>query len=92
MLKDRVRELRPVYLSPDPASRASYVAAEIARAICGSRLSSCQWGSGRCAASARSPKPAGSSIQYSHGLHRFSIYGDLQFRWLAINPMYGLGV
>ncbi len=29
VLKDRVRELRPVYLPPDPASRTSYVAGEI---------------------------------------------------------------
>ena len=28
---DRVRELRPVYLPPDPASRTSYVAGEIAQ-------------------------------------------------------------
>jgi transposase len=31
VLKDRVRELRPVYLPPDPASRTSYAAGEIAR-------------------------------------------------------------
>jgi transposase len=31
VLKDRVRELRPVYLPPDPASRTSYVAGEIAQ-------------------------------------------------------------
>src|SRR5262245_24418754 len=30
VLKERVRELRPVYLPPDPASRTSYVAGEIA--------------------------------------------------------------
>jgi transposase len=29
VLKDRVRELRPVYLPPDPAGRTSYVAGEI---------------------------------------------------------------
>jgi transposase len=29
VLKDRIRELRPVYLPPDPASRTSYVAGEI---------------------------------------------------------------
>jgi transposase len=29
VLKQRVRELRPVYLSPDPASRTAYVAGEI---------------------------------------------------------------
>jgi transposase len=31
VLKDRVRELRPVYLPPDPSSRTSYVAGEIAQ-------------------------------------------------------------
>ena len=31
VLKDRVRELRPVYLPPDPASRTGYVAGEIAQ-------------------------------------------------------------
>jgi len=31
VLKDRVRELRPVCLPPDPASRTSYVAGEIAQ-------------------------------------------------------------
>jgi transposase len=31
VLKDRVRELRPVYLPPDPASRTTYVAGEIAQ-------------------------------------------------------------
>jgi transposase len=31
VLRDRVRELRPVYLPPDPASRTSYVAGEIAQ-------------------------------------------------------------
>jgi transposase len=31
VLKDRVRELRPVYLPPDPASRTCYVAGEIAQ-------------------------------------------------------------
>jgi hypothetical protein len=30
-LKDRVRELRPVYLPPDPGSRTSHVAGEIAQ-------------------------------------------------------------
>ena len=28
LLKDRVRELRPLYLPPDPASRTTYVAGE----------------------------------------------------------------
>src|SRR4051812_14984545 len=31
VLKERVAELRPVYLPPDPASRTSYVAGEIAQ-------------------------------------------------------------
>ena len=31
VLKDRVAELRPVYLPPDPASRTTYVAGEIAQ-------------------------------------------------------------
>lgn len=31
VLKDRVRELRPAYLPPDPASRTSYLAGEIAQ-------------------------------------------------------------
>ena len=31
VLKDRVAELRPVYLPPDPASRTSYVAGEVAQ-------------------------------------------------------------
>lgn len=31
VLRDRVAELRPVYLPPDPASRTSYVAGEVAQ-------------------------------------------------------------
>ncbi len=31
VLKDRVRELRPVYLPPDPASRTAYVAGQVAQ-------------------------------------------------------------
>jgi len=31
VLKDRVRELRPVYLPPDPASRTAYAAGELAQ-------------------------------------------------------------
>jgi transposase len=31
VLKDRIRELRPAYLPPDPASRTSYAAGEIAQ-------------------------------------------------------------
>jgi transposase len=31
VLKDRIRELRPVYLPPDPASRTAYQAGEVAQ-------------------------------------------------------------
>jgi transposase len=31
VLKDRIRELRPVYLPPDPASRTTYAAGEVAQ-------------------------------------------------------------
>jgi transposase len=31
VLKDRVRELRPIYLPPDPASRTAYAAGEVAQ-------------------------------------------------------------
>jgi hypothetical protein len=31
VLKDRVRELRPAYLPPDPASRTAYQAGEVAQ-------------------------------------------------------------
>src|SRR3954471_13096094 len=31
VLRDRVAELRPIYLPPDPASRTAYVAGEIAQ-------------------------------------------------------------
>ena len=31
VLKDRIRELRPAYLPPDPASRTAYVAGEVAQ-------------------------------------------------------------
>jgi transposase len=34
VLKDRVRELRPVYLPPDPASRTAYAAGEVAPLCC----------------------------------------------------------
>jgi transposase len=50
VLKDRVRELRPVYLPPDPASRTSYVAGRSPSVISGSRRSQSRWGAGRCAA------------------------------------------
>jgi transposase len=35
VLADQVRELRPVYLPPDPAGRTSHVAGEIAQCDCG---------------------------------------------------------
>src|SRR6266568_8977396 len=34
VLKERIVELRPAYLPPDPASRTSYAAGEIGRASC----------------------------------------------------------
>ena len=37
VLRERVAELRPAYLPPDPASRTAYEPGEIASAICGSR-------------------------------------------------------
>lgn len=37
VLKDRVQELRPVYLPPDPASRTSYVAGRSPSVTSGSR-------------------------------------------------------
>ena len=46
---ERVRELRPVYLPPDPAGRTSYLAGEIARVIYGSRTSRCRSATGRSA-------------------------------------------
>jgi transposase len=45
VLRDRVAELRPVYLPPDPASRTAYAAGESPSATCGSPTSSCRSGS-----------------------------------------------
>jgi transposase len=45
----RVRELRPVYLPPDPASRTGYVAGRSPRTTCGSRTSGCRSVMGRYA-------------------------------------------
>jgi transposase len=42
VLKDRVRELRPVYLPPDPASRTAYAAGEVAQCDLWSRRSRCR--------------------------------------------------
>jgi transposase len=49
VLKDRVRELRPAYLPPDPASRTSYVAGEIAQCDFWSRRLWCRLVAGRSA-------------------------------------------
>jgi len=48
VLKDRVRELRPAYLPPDPASRTAYVPGELAQCDSGSRRSRCRPGSSTC--------------------------------------------
>lgn len=53
VLKDRVRELRPVYLPPAPAGRTHYLPGELASAICGSRrptfhLGMDRWAGHRC--------------------------------------------
>ena len=37
ILKDLIRELRPLYLPPDPVGRTQYLAGERRNAICGSR-------------------------------------------------------
>ena len=37
VLKDRVRELRPLYLPPDPAGRTKYRPGELAHGTCGFR-------------------------------------------------------
>src|SRR3954467_9234268 len=50
VLSDRVAELRPVYLPPDPAGRTTYLAGEIASATSGSRRSRCRSSSAKCAA------------------------------------------
>jgi hypothetical protein len=46
-LRTKVAELRPAYLPPDPASRTSYAAGELAQDTSGSRTSGCSWGAGR---------------------------------------------
>ena len=50
VLKDRIRELRPAYLPPDPASRTAYVAGEIAQCDLWFPPVSVPVGAGRCAA------------------------------------------
>jgi len=55
VLKDRIRELRPAYLPPDPASRTAYAAGEIARAVPGRGCAGRLWfgdGSRTCPARA----------------------------------------
>lgn len=47
VLSDRVAELRPVYLPPDPAGRTQYVAGEIGQCDLCSRRSRCRSSSGR---------------------------------------------
>jgi transposase len=49
VLKDRVGQLRPMYLPPDPASRTALRLGRWRSAICGSPRSSCRSGSGRSA-------------------------------------------
>ena len=46
-LSGRVAELRPVYVPPDPASRTTYLAGEIAQCDFWFRRSGCRSGSGR---------------------------------------------
>jgi transposase len=47
VLKDRVRELRPVYLPPDPAGRTAYAAGEVAQCDLWFPRSRCRSSSGR---------------------------------------------
>jgi hypothetical protein len=47
VLRDRVAELRPACLAPDPAWRTTYAAGNWRSVTCGSRRSRCRWGSGR---------------------------------------------
>ncbi len=49
VLTGRVRELRPVYLPPDPASRTAYVAGDVAQNDFWFPTSRCRSGSGRSA-------------------------------------------
>jgi transposase len=50
VLSDRVAELRPVYLPPDPAGARRIWLGRSRSATSGSRRSRCRWGSGRPAA------------------------------------------
>jgi hypothetical protein len=47
VLKDRIRELRPVYLPPDPARARPTRLVRLPSATCGSRRSRCRSGSAR---------------------------------------------
>jgi len=49
VLKQRIRELRPVYLPVDPASRTAYVAGEVAQCDLWFPTSSCRWALARSA-------------------------------------------
>ena len=44
ILKDRVRELRPLYLPPDPSGRTQYWPVSWRSAICGFRRWTSRWG------------------------------------------------
>jgi transposase len=43
VLKDRVRQLRPLFIPPDPAQRTDYLPGELAQCDLGSRRSTCRW-------------------------------------------------
>ncbi len=47
VFNERVRELRPAYLPPDPAGRTSMTPVMWPSAICGSRRRRCRWAMGR---------------------------------------------
>src|SRR6476646_3082130 len=47
VFKERVRELRPAYLPPDPAGRTTYEAAILRSATCGFRQYRYRWAMGR---------------------------------------------
>ena len=65
MFTDRVRELAPVHLPPDPASRTSYPAGEIAQCDFGSPTS-------RCRSGVDSPYGhAATGVDHGHGYSRW---------------------
>jgi len=47
VLFDRIHQLRPLFQPPDPAQRTDYLPGVWRSVICGSRRSTCRWGSGR---------------------------------------------